>query len=75
MINEKALEFVENIEKDCKEEFEKLEKTALINQAKVLDAFRDIEVNLADIAPSTGYGNDDRARDKLSKIYARAFGA
>ena len=75
MLNEKALEFVENIEKECKEEFEKLEKIALFNQAKVLDAFKETSVDLCDIAPSTGYGNDDRARDKLSKVYARAFGA
>ena len=75
MFNNEALKFVEEIEKDCKEEFEKLEKVALVNQAKVLDAFREVELALADIASSTGYGNDDRSRDKLSKIYALAFGA
>ena len=75
MFSSEALKFVEEIEKDCKEEFEKLEKTALVNQAKVLDAFREVELALADIASSTGYGNDDRSRDKLSKIYALAFGA
>lgn len=75
MLDNKALEFVEASEKECKEIFEKFEKNALINQAKVLDAFREVGVDLADIAPSTGYGNDDRARDKLSRIYAKAFGA
>jgi len=75
MLDSKALEFVNECEKECKEIFEKFEKNALINQAKVLDAFREVSVDLADIAPTTGYGNDDRARDKLSKIYAEAFGA
>ncbi len=75
MINQKALEFVENIEKECKEQFEKLEKIALINQAKMLESLKSETLGLSDIAPSTGYGNDDRARGKLSKIYARAFGA
>lgn len=75
MITSKALEYVEKCESECKEIFEEIEKVALFNQAKVLDAFRENEINLADIAPSTGYGNDDRARDKLSKIYAKAFGA
>ncbi len=75
MLDSKALEFVNECEKECKEIFEKFEQNALINQAKILDAFREVSVDLADIAPTTGYGNDDRARDKLSKIYAKAFGA
>ena len=51
MLNIKALEFVEECEKECKEIFDKFEKNALINQAKILDAFREADVNLADIAP------------------------
>ena len=75
MLNNKALEFVNECEKECKDVFEKLENIALYNQAKVLNSFREASVDLADIASSTGYGNDDRSRDKLAKIYANAFGA
>ncbi len=75
MFTKKAVEFVEKIEKECQPQFEELEKIALFNQAKVLDAFKNANVALSDIAPSTGYGNDDRARDKLASVYAQAFGA
>ncbi len=75
MFNLKALNFVNEVEKECSEIFEKLEDICLYNQSKVLNAFRDCNVNLSDIASSTGYGNDDRARVKLSEVYSKAFGA
>ncbi len=75
MFNKKALDFVNNVEKECQTVFEKLEDIALYNQKKILNAFHDTNVNLSDIASSTGYGNDDRAKVKLSEIYAKAFGA
>ena len=75
MFDLEALKFVNEVEKECEPIFAKLEDICLHNQKKVLDAFRDANVNLADIASSTGYGNDDRARVKLSEVYARAFGA
>ncbi len=75
MIDKKILNFVNEIEKDCKEIFEILETNCLYNQEKVLNAFREANVQLSDIASSTGYGNDDRAKGKLGEIYARAFGA
>ena len=75
MFNLEALNFVNEVEKECQPIFEKLEDICLYNQKKMLNAFRDANVNLSDIASSTGYGNDDRARVKLSEVYARAFGA
>ena len=75
MFNLDALKVVNEAEKECKEIFDKLEDICLFNQKKVLDAFRDSNVNLSDIAYSTGYGNDDRARVKLSEVYSKAFGA
>lgn len=75
MFNLEALNFVNEVEKECEPIFAKLEDICLHNQKKVLNAFRDANVNLSDIASSTGYGNDDRARVKLSEVYANAFGA
>lgn len=75
MFNLEALKFVNDIEKECLPIFAKLEEICLYNQKKMLNAFRDANVNLSDIASSTGYGNDDRARVKLSEVYARVFGA
>lgn len=75
MFNEKALKFVNDAEKDCKEVFNKLEEICLYNQNKVLEAFQSVNLQLADIASSTGYGGEDRAKGKLGEIYAKAFGA
>ena len=74
MFNEKALNFVNECEKECEPIFKKLEEICLCNQKKVLDAFKSVGLQLADIASSTGYGSDDRARYKLAEIYAKVFG-
>lgn len=74
MFNKEALKLVEDAEKECEPIFDKLSEICLQNSAKVLKAFQDEELQLADIASSSGYGNDDRSRVKLSNIYARIFG-
>lgn len=74
MIDKNALEIVNSAEAECGEIFSKLEEICLQNQSKVLDAFREVNLTLSDIASSTGYGNDDRAKGKLGEIYALAFG-
>jgi len=75
MFKENVLKFVNECEKECQPIFEKLEEIALYNQNKVLNAFKDVNLQLADIASSTGYGSDDRAKGKLAEIYSKAFGA
>ena len=75
MYNKEALNIVENAERECAEIFKILEDNALYNQKKVLDAFKNSNVQLSDIASSTGYGGDDRAKGKLAELYASAFGA
>ncbi len=75
MNNINAIKIVEEAEEECKELFRKIDEVSLFNQKKVLDAFKSESLQLSDIASSSGYGNDDRARGKLSAIYAKAFGA
>lgn len=75
MLNSESLKIINDIEKDCEDLFSKLEDICLYNQAKVLNAFRQAEVKLTDMASSTGYGNEDVAKGKLARIYATAFGA
>ena len=70
-----AFKIVEEAEVECKGIFAKLDNIALQNQKKVLDAFKNSNVQLSDIASSTGYGNDDRAKGKLAEVYANIFGA
>lgn len=55
--------------------FKDIEKTAYVNQKKVLAAFRNNRVSDFHLTGSTGYGYDDDGRDVLERVYAEAFGA
>ena len=66
-MSEKALEM-------CEPYFKDIEKTTKINQHKMLKAFIDSGVSESHFSSSTGYGYNDRGRDVLDKVYAKAFG-
>ncbi len=67
-----ALEQVEKTVEHC---LAAVDRTALVNQARVLDAFRAEQVDEYCFADSTGYGYHDLGRHKLDAVYARVFGA
>ncbi|RCW70636.1 aminotransferase class I/II-fold pyridoxal phosphate-dependent enzyme [Saliterribacillus persicus] len=52
-----------------------IDKIAELNQAKVLQAFKENRVSDSDFNETTGYGYDDYGRDKLEAVVANAFGA
>ncbi|WP_349410592.1 methionine gamma-lyase family protein [Pseudalkalibacillus sp. SCS-8] len=54
---------------------ERIERIELVNQEKVLTAFRNNKVSDFHFTPSTGYGYDDTGRDVLENVYAEVFGA
>lgn len=70
---EKWLQIADETEKELAEVFAKLEKTAFLNQMRVMDAFREFQVSESHFCPTTGYGYDDRGRDTLEEIFARVF--
>lgn len=55
--------------------FKEIQEKALLNQGKVLEAFRKHRVSDYHFNPSTGYGYDDDGRDTLEKVYAEVFQA
>ena len=59
----------------CKKQFEKIELISEYNQQKVLKAFIDCGVSESHFISTTGYGYNDRGRDKLDEVYAKIFGA
>ena len=65
--------FGNEILKDLKERFEKIDAVAECNQAKVLRAMQQERVDAACFAGSTGYGYNDAGRDTLEKVYAACF--
>ncbi len=56
-----------------KDRFEKIDKIAEYNQAKVLAAMQKNRVSAACFAATTGYGYDDMGRDNLERVYADVF--
>lgn len=70
-------ERIENILEECERAaapmFRKVERIALVNQKKVLDAFRAHRVALHHFSGTSGYGYDDIGRDTLCRIVAEIF--
>ncbi len=60
-------------EKELEAKFEQVDEIAFFNQKKVLNAFMECKVSASDFAGTTGYGYDDRGRDKLAKLFATIF--
>ena len=74
-IMEEMTKLIEEVETTLAPFFKDIEKTALINQEKVLDAFHHVKATESDLQGSTGYGYDDFGRDHLEEIYAHTFKA
>lgn len=55
--------------------FSDIDNTSFVCTRKVMDAFASHKVAEADFAPTSGYGYDDRGREKLDAIYAQVFDA
>lgn len=64
---------INKIENDLKDIFARIDKVALFNQKKVLDAFRINKISDWHFTHSTGYGYDDLGRQMLSKLIATIF--
>lgn len=74
-VSKRAVDLINEAEASVKDKFEELEKTAELNQLKVMKAFSDNRVSERHFMPTTGYGYDDDGRDTLDRIYAQVFGA
>lgn len=72
---QKNIEIVENAHKKSLKLFSQIDKIALINQKKVLDAFRKNAVQARHFYGTTGYGYDDIGRDTLCRVFADVFGS
>ena len=68
-------ELIASSEKKLSDVFGQIDETALYNQEKVLNAFKNNRVALRHFAGTTGYGYDDIGRDTLGKVFADAFSA
>lgn len=74
-VDEDIINLCEEAEASLKDVFLQIEKTAELNQWKVMKAFSDHRVSDAYFASTTGYGYDDLGRDALDKVFAQVFDA
>lgn len=68
-------EIIQNAERNLSLEFENLEKICILNQKKVLDAFRDNRIAEEHFSTVSGYGHDDMGREAIDKTFAQIFKA
>lgn len=66
--------FAEQAELHCQENFDRIDRIAAYNSAKVLKAFTDQRVSESCFGISTGYGYGDLGRDVLDKVWAQVLG-
>lgn len=63
----------QQIEKENRDRFQKIDEIAELNQLKVLKAMQDCQVSEACLLGTTGYGYNDLGRDTLEQVYANIF--
>ncbi len=73
LFSESLYGVVNNSEKACAPIFARIDETAMHVQARVLQAFTQNHVAAMHMQPSSGYGYDDAARDKLDRVFADAL--
>jgi cystathionine beta-lyase family protein involved in aluminum resistance len=74
-IQENILNLSNEVEKEIKPIFEKINKTCEKNSLKVLQAFRKNNVSDMHFNSTTGYGYGDIGRDTIEKIFSDVLGA
>ena len=73
-ISNDLLELADNIQKDVKEIFEKIDRVCEYNSLKVLYAFKRNNISDMHFNTSTGYGYGDIGRDAIEKVFAQVLG-
>ena len=74
-IKESVATLVNECEKDCYEEFKKVDELCNYNSLKVLSAFQKNQVTDMCFNETTGYGYNDLGRDKIEEVFKDVLGA
>ena len=62
-------------EKEIKPVFDKIDDIAFKNSLKVINAFKENNINTSHFTSTNGYGYDDMGRDAIEKVFATIFKA
>lgn len=74
-ISEEIVKLIEDAEKDCQEEFSKIDRNGYFNSLKVLSSFHKNEITEAHFNATTGYGYNDLGREGIEKVFSDILGA
>lgn len=74
-ISNEVVELVEKCEKDCLEEFKKIDDNCMSNSMKVLASFQKHQVSDVHFNGTTGYGYNDIGRDVIEEVFKDVLGA
>lgn len=74
-ISNRTIKFVEEIEKECINEFKKIEEIQFKNSFKVLAAFQKFHVSESHFNGTTGYGYNDIGRETIERVFAYVLGS
>ena len=66
---------IDELERDCLEQFKLIDDICFYNSEKVLKAFQENSVSETHFNSTTGYGYNDSGRDTIESIYANVFKA
>ena len=72
-ISNKLENLANDVEKEIKPQFEKIDKVCEFNSLKVLNAMQNCHLSGMHLNTSTGYGIDEAGRDKIEEIYSHIF--
>lgn len=72
-IRPEVYELAREAEAEIKEQFERIDRIAMINTHKIMAAFQDNKVSDSCFAGTSGYGYDDLGREVLDNVYAQVF--
>ena len=74
-ISDKVADLANEVQKEIKLVFEKIEEVCEYNSLKVLKAFQNNQISDMHFNQTTGYGYGDIGRDTTEKVFAEVLGA
>lgn len=74
-IHDDVVSLIEESEKDCFLEFERVDKMCSLNSLKVLSSFHRNRINEAHFNSTTGYGYNDLGREAIENVFRDVLGA
>lgn len=73
-ISGRVIDLTLECEQELIERFNEIDNVALVNTAKVMNAFKNNRISDSHFKTTTGYGYDDMGREAIEKVYAEIFG-